>query len=169
MKKVFIILAVFFVVSNSHAQGVKVGFIHTDTVLISMPEYPEASSQIETYSNQLAAQLESKQTEFQEKYNDFTQNSSSWIDAVLADKQEELQRLDQNIREFQQQAQVNLRSKEDEHLGPLYKKIETALTELAKSEGYDYVSPGQVYLYANPAHNLTDKLIAKLGGTKPSN
>ena len=125
MRKLFIFAILLLGIQQIQAQGVKIGYIHSDTVLISMPEYTEASGQVETYSNQLTAQLESKQAEFQQKYADFQQNADQWIDAVVADKQTELQRLDQNIREFQQDAQTTLRNKEDEIMGPLYIKIES--------------------------------------------
>jgi len=128
-------------------------------------------SQIETYSNQLGAQLQSKGTEFEEKATEFEQKAGSgeWADAVIQDKREELVRLETNIREFQQQAEANLRDKENEVLSPLYIKIEAAIKEVATEEGYDYVTPSQMYLYANNQHDLTDKVIAKLGGTKPGN
>lgn len=169
MRKLFIFAILLVGVQQIQAQGVKIGYIHSDTVLISMSEYAAASSKIETHSNELTSQLESKQAEFQEKYADFQQNADQWNETVVADKQSDLQRLDQNIREFQQLAQTNLRNKEEEVMGPLYIKIEAAIKDVADTEGYDYVTTRQVYLYANEKHNLTNKVIAKLGGTKPSN
>jgi outer membrane protein len=155
-------------VQNLIAQGAKIGFIHSDTVLVSMPEYEEVKSQIETYSSQLSAQLQSKGAEFEEKAREFEQNANTWAEAIVTDKREELVRLETNIREFQQQAESKMREKENEVLGPLYVKIEAAIRSIAAEEGYDFITPSQVFLYANPDHNITDQIIAKLGGTKPT-
>ena len=168
MKRLIVFSMLLFGASTLFAQGSKIGYIHSDTVLISMPEYEGAKNTIETYSSQLSAQLESKGAEFEEKARDFEQNAATWAEAVANDKREELVRLETNIREFQQQAEANLRNKENEVLGPLYIKIEAAIREVAAEAGYDYVTPSQVYLYANPEHDLTDKVISKLGGTKPT-
>ena len=168
MKRILIFSILIFGSQFLYAQGSKIGYIYSDTVLISMPEYEGARNQIETYSSQLTAQLQSKGAEFEEKAREFEQNANTWAEAIVADKRQELVRLEENIREFQQQAETKLRDKENEVLGPLYGKIEAAIKSVATENGYDYVVPSQVFLYSNPADNLTDKVVAKLGGTKPS-
>jgi outer membrane protein len=168
MKRVLIFCILILGAQNLFAQGVKIGFIYSDTVLISMTEYEEAKNKIETYSSQLSAQLKSKGQEFEEKAQDFEKNSGTWAEPIVTDKREELVRLENNIRDFQQQAETKMRNKENEVLNPLYAKIEIAIKEIAVAEGYDYVTPSQVFLFANEDHNLTDKIIAKLGGTKPT-
>lgn len=169
MKRILIFSILLLGMQNLMAQGVKIGFIHSDTVLMSMPEYEGARKQIETYSNQLSAQLQSKGAEFEEKARDFEQNSASWTDIVVADKRDELARMETNIRDFQQQAENKLREKENTVMSPLYDKIEAAIKEVATEDGYDYVTPRQIFLFVNNQHNLTGKVIAKLGGTKPEN
>ena len=168
MKRILILSIIIFGAQNLMAQGAKIGFIHSDTVLVSMPEYEQAKNQIETYSSQLSSQLQSKGAEFEEKAKEFEQNANTWAEAIVIDKREELVRLESNIRDFQQQAETKMRDKENEILGPLYGKIESVIRSLAAEEGYDYITPSQVFLYANPDHNLTDKAVAKLGGTKPT-
>lgn len=168
MKRILILTIIILGAQNLMAQGTKTGYIYSDTVLISMSEYEGAKSQIETYSSQLSAQLQSKGAEFEQKAQEFEQNANTWAEAIVADKREELVRLETNIREFQQQAESKMRSKENEVLGPLYVKIEAAIKSVAQEEGYDYITPSQVYLYANPNYNITDQVISKLGGTKPS-
>lgn len=168
MKKILIFGILLFGTQTLFAQGVKIGFIFSDSVLISMPEYEEAKNKIETYSKQLSAQLKSKGQEFEEKAKDFEANAGTWAEPIVTDKRDELVRLENNIRDFQQQAETKLRNKENEVLNPLYSKIETAIREIAATDNYDFITPSQVFLYANPDHNLTDKVIAKLGGTKPT-
>jgi len=168
MKRILIFTFIILGAHSLMAQGTKTGYIHSDTVLISMTEYEGAKNQIETYSGQLSAQLQSKGAEFEQKAQEFEQNANTWADAIVTDKREELVRLETNIRDFQQQAESKMRVKENEILGPLYSKIEAAIKSVAAEEGYDYVTPSQVYLYASPDHNITDQVIMKLGGTKPT-
>ena len=39
----------------------------------------------------------------------------------------------------------------------------------AKEKGYSFVVPSNVLLYADPAHDLTNMVIKKLGGTVKEN
>ena len=92
MKRILIFTFIILGAQSLMAQGTKIGFIYSDSVLISMTEYEGAKSQIETYSGQLSAQLQSKGAEFEQKAQEFEQNANTWADAIVTDKREELVR-----------------------------------------------------------------------------
>lgn len=168
MKRLLILLAFVIAsgfVTSSFGQSMKIGYIYPDTVLQALPEYKAQQSKFQDYEKQLTAQLEAKQKDFETKLTAYQQGAAGWNDVVRQDKEAELQRLDQNLREFQQRAQIDLRNKEVELLEPLYVKIQNAVEDLAESSGYDFIARGEVFMFAKSAHNLTSQVITKLGGS----
>src|SRR5688572_23794980 len=84
---------------NVHAQ--KIAHVHLDSLVSLMPEYKTAQQQAQDYYKQLEAQLMTMQNELQAKYQEYTQNEATYTALIKQTKQEELQRLQQNIQDFQ--------------------------------------------------------------------
>ncbi|MCS7004512.1 MAG: OmpH family outer membrane protein [Cytophagales bacterium] len=146
----------------------KIGYVDSDSVLFSLPEYKIQAKSLETYQKQLQTQLDNQKNEIQRKYEDYEKNAANWAPLVLEEKQKEIQQLEQNFYEFQQKAQNSLQQKEQELLKPLFEKIKKGISEVAKERGYTYVLPDHIFLYADKEHDLTEIVIKHLGGTLPS-
>jgi len=174
LQNLFIAFSLLFC-ANVFAQqhhALKIGYVDSDSVLFSLPEYKIQAKSLETYQKQLQTQLENQKTEIQRKYEDYEKNRANWPQVVLEEKQKEIQQLEQNFMEFQQKAQNSLQQKEQELLKPLFEKIKKGIGEVAKEKGYTFIVPDQVFLYAEKEYDLTDAVIKHLGGSttpaKPS-
>jgi outer membrane protein len=103
------------------------------------------------------AEYQSKATKFQE-----TQATMSQI--VQQSKLKELQDLENRIKLFDEQAQEDLQSKQEELLKPLIDKAKAAIAEVAKENGYTYVfdSSVGVLLYFENSDDIIEFVKKKL-------
>ena len=103
--------------------------------------------------------------EYQSKLQSYQSKADSLPDAIRATKEKELTDLGQRIQDFQQTAQESIQSKKQEIYGPILKKAEDAIKEIAKEKSYSYIfdtSLGSV-IFAQEGDNIMPLVKAKLG------
>ena len=103
--------------------------------------------------------------EYQTKLQSYQSKADSLPDAIRATKEKELTDLGQRIQDFQQTAQESIQSKKQEIYGPILKKAEDAIKEIAKEKSYSYIfdtSLGSV-IYAQESDNIMPLVKTKLG------
>jgi outer membrane protein len=86
-------------------------------------------------------------------------------DAVRQLKEKELTDLNTRIQEFQQVAQQELQTKENEITAPIYEKMQAAIDEVAKAGGYSIILPVGALIYFDEAtvKDIAPEVKAKLG------
>jgi outer membrane protein len=175
MKTLWILVILSYIaVKFSLAQtvAVKIGYTNMDYILSQLPDYKIIESEITSYQNQLQSQLNSKYQEFQTKLNDYQAKvqSGEMLPEIRKDKEQELTDLRASIEKFQADADTSVQKKSAELLQPAYNKIQNAVNEVAREQGYAFVlstSVGAVpvLLYQDPAYDVTNDVLRKLGVT----
>lgn len=177
MKTRWIIVLAFLaaaVTANAQDGGLKIGYTNAEYILSNMPEAKQIESDLKVHEQQLSSQLEAKSKDFQTKYQEYQRNAQNMIPEVRADKEQELQNLQNSIQKFQQDAQMSLQRKSGELLEPVFEKIQKAIDEVAKANGYTHVfNSGQpeaglnILLYARDEDNISELVLKQLGITPP--
>ena len=177
MKTKWIFILAFLVAAvSAKAQdsGIKIGYTNAEYILSNMPEAKQIESELKSYEQQLTAQMESKSKDFETKVQEYQRSAENMIPEVRADKERELQSLQQSIQKFQQDAQTSLQRKQGELLQPAFDKIQKAIDEVAKANGYSHVlNSGQpevglnILLYARDEDNISDLVLKQLGIEPP--
>ena len=167
MNKLLIILLLI-IPTLGWAQGGKYAFASEGYILSALPETKQVEAQLDSYKKQLDTRLETKVKEYQEKGADFERNYANMTDLERADKQEELQVIQDSILKFERDAQTSLQEKQQELLEPVIDKVQNAIDAIATEKGYDYVVRAEALLFAKPAFDISDLVIKKLGVTPPS-
>jgi outer membrane protein len=178
MKKLFSIAAFVVLVALGQTFAQKVGYTSAEAILQQLPEAKTIDAELTAYGAQLKKELENKQKEFQTKLSAYQTEADKLAPVVKEQREKELQGLQQTYQEFQQKAQEGMQKKQQDLVTPVYEKIQKAIDEIAKAENFDFVfstdaSGVPILLFAKEEHNLTNKVITKLGGTpipaKPKN
>ena len=125
-------------VSFTQAQS-KVAHINTQDLITAMPAMKTAQSQLETLSKTYQTEIQGMATEFQNKVKQYDAEASSQTQEENTKRAQEVQTMEQNIRQYQGQAQQDLQAKELELLKPITEKAKKAILEVAKAQGFDYV------------------------------
>ncbi len=166
MKKIIFaaFIALFFLGKANAQDQVKVGYVVVDSVMTSLSEYQAQMKGFERYSAQLDAELTSKRSTLQTKFQEYQENAPNWLPDIVQEREKEIQQLQTNLQEFAQQVQSKLAAKEQELLGPILVKIQQGIDDVAKEKGFTFVMNEQVFLYADSTYDITNDVIVKLGG-----
>jgi outer membrane protein len=167
MKKQMLFAVIFLLVSGmtAMAQTLKFGHIDSGALIQMMPQTKQADSTLKRFGESLDGQLKAMTAEYQSKLQSYQSKADSMPDAVRSIKEKELTDLGQRIQDFQQTAQESIQSKKQEIYGPILKKAEDAIKEIAKEKAYSYIfdtSLGSV-IYAQEGDNIMPLVKAKLG------
>ena len=158
--------ATLFIVSSFYAQAQsKVAHINTQELVESMPEMMNAKSELEKLAKTYETDIQAMATELQNKIKQYDAESSTKTDEENGKRLQEVQSMEQSIRQYQGQAQQDLQKKEIELLKPITEKAKDAILKVGNDQGFNYVldsSQGQGVIMANGKDLLAD-VKAELG------
>ena len=167
MKKTFLFTLIIFstITFRSGAQTLKFGHIDSGALIQMLPQTKQADSTLKRFAETLDSQLKGMTTEYQGKLQQYQSKVDSLPEAIRNYKEKELSDLGQRIQDFQQSAQESIQKKKEEIYGPILKKAEDAIKEIAKEKSYSYIfdtSLGSV-IYAQDSDNIMALVKTKLG------
>lgn len=165
MKKFFtlglIAMATFGLSITSQAQ--KIGYVSADEIIALMPEAAKVDTQLNEYQQALYQQAQIKKDEFNAKVARFYTDSLKMTPSVKEVTRTELQKEVQELSGSDQQIQQQFDAKRQELSLPIQKKLQSAIQEVAKENGYTYVFPREALLVMPPADDLGNLVKRKLG------
>ena len=158
--KSILIALVIFTGINVNAQ--KLGHVNSQAIMQELPDYEAARKDLESYKNDLTKELEMYQKLIVEFAQDYEANKALMSEDTRKRKETDLMERQQNYEKKAYEAESNLQQKEQQLLQQIMIKVNTAVQELAKKEGYDYVYEQTTLLYAG-GEDISDKVRKKLG------
>jgi outer membrane protein len=134
-----LLLIVVFAGQNLKAQSLKFGHINSDELIQTMPEYDSATVKLEKFRKELVNALELMSVELNNKNDAYQKESKNLSDIVKQTKEQELIDMNKRIQDFQNNAQVQLQNKQTEVFQPIYAKVDKAIKDVGKENGFLYV------------------------------
>ncbi|MGB0427924.1 MAG: OmpH family outer membrane protein [Flavobacteriales bacterium] len=168
MKKVLLILSLLVVSFSVQAQD-KIGHINSAELLEAMPEYSSLKSQMETFKNGKESQLQSLNKSIEDKIAKLQSEEATLSAAVKEIRVNEIQQLQQKLQSYYQQAETEIQEKQLALLKPVFEKIQNAVNQVAKANGFSYVIDKSVndqvlmVVYFDDSKDLSAKVKAALG------
>lgn len=168
IKYLLVSTVVLFSVGMLQAQQ-KFAYVNSQELLQDLPEVKAADAEIKT----LQQQMQKKGQEMFESYQTKAMELQRKRDAgELSPKQleaeaEKLGEEENRIRQYDNEMQTSILQKQQDLLGPIQEKVNVAIEEVAKADGYTMVfdsSSGSI-LYADEATNITSMVKSKLSGS----
>jgi len=175
-RRLLVMVVTLFMYGATQAQEFKVGFTYLEFIVYSMPEIEGIRSELTTYEGQLTTNVQAKQTTFQTKYQEFQAMSQqpNASQAAVQAMQNDVLKLDKDLKDYTAQAQQALQAKEATLMNPIYAKVQTAIDEVRKELGYAIIlnmrvsaSGDGIVLAADETLNVTEQVFAKLGVEMP--
>jgi outer membrane protein len=134
-----LIVVVAFAGKNAMAQSFKFGHINSDELIQTMPEYDSATVKLEKFRKELVNALELMGVELNNKNEAYQKESKNLSDIVKQTKEQELVDMQKRIQDFQANAQTQLQNKQTEVFQPIYAKVDKAIKDVGKENGFFYV------------------------------
>jgi outer membrane protein len=164
LKKIFLLLMLVLPMSV-FAQ--KFGHIKSQEILLAMPEYTKAQTDIQTMQKQYEDDMKRVQEEFQKKFTAFQEEQANLPKNILERRQNELQQLQERGMQMGQDAQRELEKAWMEMLEPIAKKIDDAIKAVGQEGNYVYIfdlSSTQIpYVSETLSTDITGAVKSKLG------
>jgi outer membrane protein len=147
-----------------HSQS-KVAHINSTELVSSMPEMNEAKAELEKLAKTYENDIQTMAAELQSKVKQYDTEASTQTDEENARRLQEVQGMEQSIRQYQSQAQQELQKKEFDLLKPITERAQAAIVKVAKAQGFAYVldsTQGQGVILAD-GKNLLEDVKRELG------
>ena len=167
MKKIVAILLVTascgFAGSPLQAQ-VKMGYISLNELISEMPEYKKADTSLMDFQSALNQNYDDMRKEFAEKDSLLSsKDTAKYTKAQIEIKRRQLVELYQRLQGYQQNASQQYQQKQQELIGPVQKKAQETIQQVAKENGFTYVFLKDALLVSPPAEDLLPLVKKKLG------
>lgn len=164
--KTFLFAAALFIgaISFTQAQS-KVAHINTQDLIKAMPEMNTAQAEMDKLGKTYEADIQSMVTEYQNKMKQYEAEAATKTDEENQKRLVEVQTMQQNIQQYQGQAQQEMQKKEIDLLKPITEKAKAAILKVARAQGFDYVldsTQGGGVIMAD-GKNLIDDVKKELG------
>lgn len=164
--KMWMLLALLATGTALYAQApAKYGHMNMGNLLESLPDAEKANESLKKYAEQLSVKDDSLVKAFQANYAALEKQVNDLAPVVLQQKQAELQKQQEFIQKFEEEAQNMVAKKREELLTPILAKIKDAIKAVAKENGYAMIFDvgSGVTLFVEESDDITPLVKKKLG------
>jgi len=163
------ILAAMFVGISMGAQAQKFAYIDSEYVLLHMPEYAEAQTELNNLAIGWQAEIEDKLEAADRLEVAYRAERVLLTAEMRVKREEEITKKRTEAKDMQKQkfgVDGELFTKRQELIEPVQQQIFESLKDIASGSGYMVIfdkSNQSNLLYTNPKYDISDRLIKKLG------
>ncbi len=168
-KHILFLLAIAFWFTDAMAQNQKIGFFESDFILTNIPEYSGIEQRLQLLSDGWKQELSDMESEINALQDDYTAKEILYTEEIREEKQREIQQKKSQRDTFLNQKfgpDGEYFLSQDELLEPIMRQIFTAVSEVARKQGFDFVfdRTGDIYMvYARSEWNLNEAILIELG------
>lgn len=147
-------------------------YVDTDYILKQIPEYKQAQQQIDQLAKQWEGEIASLFSDVDALTRAFQAEKILLTEEMQKERQEEIKQKEKQARELQQKyfgPEGELFKKRKELVKPIQDQVYNAVKEIATRRKLDFVfdkSSDLIMLYTNPANDVSDEVLQKLGYRK---
>lgn len=171
--KVLFLLTIISLMSfSTHAQrGVRIGYIDTEYILQNVPEYQEASSQLDKKVLQWKSEIEKRINVIEQKKKELENESVLLTKELYEERYEDISFEEAEVLDYQQQRfgpEGDLMIQKRQLIEPLQDQIFAAVQEIAETKKFDFVfdrSADVVMLYSAERYDISEQVLRTITRT----
>lgn len=171
MKKV-ILLSVFCLVNLFIAKAQHFALIDMEYIMENIPEYQEASHELDQLSQKYQKTLEAKSKEAESLYRSYQQTSATLNATQRNQKEEAIIAKEKEVSELRMKyfgPEGEMAKKQDELIAPIENRIYEAVKQISLQRGYDAVidrASANSLIFASPNIDISNEILSILGISK---
>ena len=175
MRKQFLFLflaAVTVNLSHSQARATRIGYIDMEYILQNVPNYTEASIQLESKAQKWKQDIEAKKIEINKIKDDLKAEKALLTKGLIEERETEIKFLENELLDFQQKrfgANGDLVIQKSLLVKPIQDQVFTIVQDLAESRKYDFIfdkSSDLTMLFAATQFDISDQVLRVLNRTE---
>ncbi len=153
-----------FVFASAQNTHVKLAHYDEDEIVKLMKETETAERTLQSLSDQYEAEMVKMEGEYTRKAAEYQKEQSSWDETIKRVRMEEIHTIKLKMQNYYDMASKTLADKRKELYVPVHKKLDQAVAEVAKEQGFLYVWDVKDLKYHSPqAVDITSMIKRKLG------
>ena len=168
-KVLLLLIGTFFLSLNINAQrGIRIGYIDMDYILENVPEYQEASQQLDDKVNRWKGEIETKLGEVSEMKKQLDNERPLLTKELIEERSEEIKFEEDQILDYQQKRfgpGGDLAIQKRQLVEPVQDQVFNAVQEISTNKKYDFVfdkSADVVMLYSADRHDISDQVLRSI-------
>ncbi|MBD0402820.1 OmpH family outer membrane protein [Flammeovirga sp. EKP202] len=171
--KNLLLISLFFLINVPLASAQRFGYIDSQVIIESLPEYNEAEDKLRKLTDKWLKELDDMKKEVEDLERAYTHEEILLTPEMKAEKLEAIASLKNDMREFQTNHfgyEGLLYSKRMEFMKPLQDKIAKACEAVARQKKLNFLfdkASDITLIYSDPRYNYTDFVLDELGEGDP--
>jgi len=164
--KVLLVLFILSVSFQANAQrGVRIGYIDTEYILENVPEYTEATKQLETKVQKWKTEIESRLNTIKQKREALNNEKALLTKELIEEREEDIFFEEKEILDYQQKRfgpNGDLMVQKKQLMQPVQDQIFQAVQDIAENKKYDFIfdkSADVIMLYSAERFDISDLVI----------
>ncbi len=166
----FLLTLVFMLsLSSLYAQrGVRIAYIDTEYILENVPEYQDATQQLNTKAQQWKNEIEEKLAAIEQKRIDLSNEKALLTNELIEERQEDIDFEENEILDYQQKRfgpNGDLFIQKKQLMQPIQDQIFAAVQDLAEGRKYDFIfdkSSDAVMLFSAKQFDLSEQILRSI-------
>jgi Skp family chaperone for outer membrane proteins len=166
LKVLFLLACLSLASFNLHAQrGVRIGYIDTEYILQNVPEYQEASAQLDKKAEQWKTEIEKRLAEVEQKKTELDNESVLLTKELYDERFEDITFEEAEIIDYQQKRfgpNGDLMIQKRQLIEPIQDQIFAAVQEIATTKKFDFVfdkAADVVMLYSAERYDISEQVL----------
>ncbi len=169
LKVLFLVTVVFMLSLSTFAQrGVRIGYIDTEYILENVPEYQEATLQLENKVQKWKSEIETQLSGIEQKRKDLSNEKALLTKELIEEREEDIAFEEKEILDYQQKRfgpNGDLMIQKKQLIQPIQDQIFAAVQDIAEKQKYDFVfdkSADVVMLYSAKRFDFSEQVIRSI-------
>lgn len=165
----FLLTIVFIFSLSSHAQrGVRIAYIDTEYILEKVPEYQEATAQLNDKVLKWKNEIEEKLSVVEQKRKDLSNEKALLTKELIEEREEDIAFEEKEILDYQQKRfgpNGDLMIQKQQLMQPIQDQIFAAVQDLAGQKKYDFIfdkSSDATMLYSAKQFDLSEQILRSI-------
>ncbi|WP_242082741.1 OmpH family outer membrane protein [Aestuariivivens sediminis] len=165
-KVLFLLALILLLCFSVHAQrGVRIGYIDTEYILENVPEYQEATNQLESKAQKWKSEIDVRLGELEQKRTALSNEKALLTKELINEREEDLYYEEKEILDYQQKRfgpNGDLFIQKKQLMQPIQDQIFAAVQDVAAGRKYDFIfdkSADVVMLYSAKQYDLSEQIL----------
>ncbi|WP_228530291.1 OmpH family outer membrane protein [Tamlana sp. I1] len=165
----FLLILVFISCFSSHAQrGVRIGYIDTEYILENVPEYQEASIQLNQKAEKWKNEIHEKLAAINQKRKDLSTEKVLLTEELIHEREEDIDFEESEILDYQQKRfgpNGDLFIQKKQLMQPIQDQIFAAVQDIAEGKKYDFIfdkSSDATMLFSAKRYDLSEQILRSI-------
>ena len=149
-----------------NAQELRIGVVLPDRVIKESNVTRQAETKLQQEFSRREKELLDTDKTFKAAVEKFERDAPTMSESQRTSRQKQFAEQDRDLKRKGREFQEELNARRNEEMQQVFDKASRVIKQIGEAEKYDLIIEATGALYVNPKHDITEKVIKVINGTK---